>query len=174
MIDKKKIKKTNNYLINENINFPNVLLIKENKNKLITIEEALKEANNNNQDLICISPNSFPPVCKLINSKKFFFELKKKELKKKKECKEISISYNIEDNDLNFKISKAIKWLKNDNVVKFNLKMIGKEKKYFEKTYKKCEEIINNLRIISKKIELKNNNIKRHINSFYFYLYQKK
>jgi len=74
-------------------------------------------------DLVEISPNSDPPVCKVIDYKKFLYELKKKqkEIKAKAakvEVKEIRFGPNTDDHDFNFKKNHAIKFLKEGSKVK--------------------------------------------------------
>src|SRR3954471_18093227 len=96
------------HLLNENIPFSRVLLVKEDKEKiLLTRHEALSEAQKANLDLFCVAPDATPPVCKLIDYQKYLFELSKKKTKKKETSKEISVSFNIEENDLKVKLKRA-------------------------------------------------------------------
>lgn len=93
-------------LLNENIPFRWILLIGEDgqEKKEITRQEALNLAKEVGLDLWCVSPSANPPVCKLVN----YYQLsKQKKVKKQKINKEISISYNIEESDLErIKLSK--------------------------------------------------------------------
>ena len=73
-----------NNLINENITFPIVFLIDQNgKNlRIISTKEAYEKAVECGLDLVCISPDSNPPIYKILNYGKYRFEMQKK-IKKK-------------------------------------------------------------------------------------------
>lgn len=91
--------------------------------EVMSIDKALKKANEAELDLVEISPNAKPPVCKIIDYKKFLFEQKKKqkELKAKQAkvtIKEIRFGPNTEDHDFNFKLKHAIGFLKDGDKVK--------------------------------------------------------
>jgi len=163
------------HLLNENIPFSRVLLVSDNEKKIVTKKEALEEAKKINLDLFCVAPEAAPPVCKLIDYKKYLFELSKKNKNKKKETnKEISFSFNIEENDLKVKLRKAEEWIESGSMVKFSLVMTGKEKTHPEIAYDKCQKIIADLQKKSPKIQLKDNIRKNLGSSFYFFLYKKK
>jgi len=103
----KKIEFDSRFL-NENIPFSRVLLVNEEYKETVTIQEALNRARKVDLDLLCVSPQSNPPVCKLINYQKHLFELSKnKKTKKENTNKEMSFSFNIEDNDLKNKLEKV-------------------------------------------------------------------
>ncbi len=83
----------------------------------------MKKANAADLDLVEISPNAKPPVCKIIDYKKFLFEQKKrqKELKSKQTkvvIKEIRMGPNTEEHDFNFKLNHAKSFLKDGAKVK--------------------------------------------------------
>jgi translation initiation factor IF-3 len=87
------------------------------------IRAALKKAAESELDLVEISPNAVPPVCKIIDYKKFLFEQKKrqKELKSKQTkvvIKEIRMGPNTEDHDFNFKLKHAKSFLEDGAKVK--------------------------------------------------------
>ncbi|MFT4602383.1 MAG: translation initiation factor IF-3 [Arenicella sp.] len=87
------------------------------------IRAAIKKAAEADLDLVEISPNAVPPVCKIIDYKKFLFEQKKrqKELKSKQTkviIKEIRMGPNTEDHDFNFKLNHAKSFLKEGAKVK--------------------------------------------------------
>ncbi len=89
----------------------------------MSIDKAIKKANDADLDLVEISPNAKPPVCKIIDYKKFLFEQKKKqkELKSKQSkvtIKEIRFGPNTEEHDFNFKLKHAIDFLKQGAKVK--------------------------------------------------------
>ena len=80
-------------------------------------KEAQAMANSKNLDLVQISPNANPPVCKIMDYGKFRYEQarKEKEAKKKQKTivvKEVRLRPGIEQNDLNTKANNAIKFLK--------------------------------------------------------------
>jgi len=98
-------------------------LVSEDGAEVMSLEKALKKANDADLDLVEISPNAKPPVCKIIDYKKFLFEQKKKqkELKSKQTkvtIKEIRFGPNTEDHDFNFKLKHAIDFLKQGAKVK--------------------------------------------------------
>ena len=97
------------------------------------IKDALKLAREAELDLVKIAPNAKPPVCKIIDYGKFRYEQARmeKEAKKKQkvvELKEIRMTPNIEENDLNTKINAARKFLEKGNRVKVTLRFRGREK----------------------------------------------
>lgn len=86
-------------------------------------DDAIALANRLDLDLVEISPNASPPVCKIIDYQKFLYE-EKKRLKKikantvKVEVKEIRFTPNTDDHDYNFKLKHALKFLEQGNKVK--------------------------------------------------------
>ncbi len=83
-------------------------------------------------DLVKISPNAVPPVCKIMDYSKFCFDQKKREKEAKKnqrvvEIKEIRMSPSIDTNDLNTKIKSATKFLSDGNRVKVSVRFRGRE-----------------------------------------------
>ena len=87
-----------------------------------------------------IAPTAKPPVCKIIDYGKYRYELaqKEKEAKRKQktiEIKEVRLSPNIEENDLNTKVNNARKFLSKGNKVKVTLRFRGREMAHM---YKSC------------------------------------
>lgn len=83
-------------------------------------------------DLVKISPNANPPVCKIIDFGKYRYELMKKEKEAKKnqkqaELKEIRMTPNIEENDLNTKVSAGRKFLEKGHKLKVTIRFRGRE-----------------------------------------------
>ena len=83
-------------------------------------------------DLVKISPNAVPPVCKIMDYSKFCYDQKKREKDAKKnqkvvEIKEIRMSPSIDTNDLNTKIKSAQKFLLDGNRVKVSVRFRGRE-----------------------------------------------
>lgn len=95
-------------------------------------KEAQAMATSKNLDLVQISPNANPPVCKIMDYGKFRYEQarKDKEAKKKQKTivvKEVRLRPGIEQNDLNTKANNAIKFLKKGDKVKVELRFRGRE-----------------------------------------------
>ena len=93
------------------------------ESKIISIKEALHKAFQMNLDVVEISPNAEPPVCKLIDYKKFIYDQKKKQKSIKAKTvkvvvKELRFGPNTGEHDLNFKLKHAIKFLKDGFKVK--------------------------------------------------------
>lgn len=91
--------------------------------KIVSLDEALKIANSFELDLVEISPNTEPPVCKLIDYKKFIYDQKKKQkaIKSKAQkvvIKELRFGPNTGDHDFDFKLKHAIKFLQEGAKVK--------------------------------------------------------
>ncbi|CEQ28663.1 translation initiation factor IF-3 [Paraclostridium sordellii] len=89
-------------------------------------------ANNKNLDLVKISPNANPPVCKIMDYGKYKYEQARKEKESKKKqkivtVKEVRLRPGIEQNDLNTKANNAIKFLKKGDKVKVELRFRGRE-----------------------------------------------
>ena len=121
-------------MINEQIRDREVRLIGEDGEQLgiMSSREAMKLAAEANLDLVKIAPTAKPPVCKIIDYGKYRYELarKEKEAKKKQkviEIKEVRLSPNIDENDLNTKMNNARKFLEKGNKVKVTLRFRGRE-----------------------------------------------
>ncbi|RUA31998.1 MAG: translation initiation factor IF-3 [Bacteroidetes bacterium] len=102
------------------------------------INEALKMADEQDLDLVEISPNATPPVCKIIDYKKFLYEQKKKkkEIKAKSAkvvVKDIRLGPNIDDHDFNFKLKHARKFLEDGAKVKVDVFFRGRSIIYKDK-----------------------------------------
>ena len=99
---------------------------------VVKLEEAIELANNANLDLVEISPNGNPPVCKILDFGKYRFERqKKKKLNKKKQhivhLKEIRIRPNTGDHDLITKLNKGQKFLLKGDKLKITVMFRGRE-----------------------------------------------
>ena len=121
--------RTIDYLINEQIRDKEVRVIGAEGNQLgvMTAKEAQHLADEAGLDLVRVSPNAQPPVCRIIDYSKFRYEQTRKEKAAKKkqnivEIKEVRLSPNIEENDLNTKISQARKFLTKGTRVKVTLR----------------------------------------------------
>lgn len=95
-------------------------------------KEALRMAREEELDLVLIAPNANPPVCKIIDYGKYRYEMarKEKEARKKQkviEIKEVRLSPNIDENDVNTKAKAARKFLEKGDKVKVSLRFRGRE-----------------------------------------------
>lgn len=110
--------------INERIRVPKIRLVGEGREpEVMATEDALKIAQEEDLDLVEISPKADPPVCKVMDYKKFLYNQKKKEkeLKAKQSkvvIKEIRFGPNTDDHDFNFKLEHAKKFLSDGSKVK--------------------------------------------------------
>ena len=120
--------------INRQIRAKEVQLIAETGEKLgvVALNVAIEKAEEKNLDLVLVSPNANPPVCKIMNYGKYKFEQAKKEKEAKKkqkvlEIKEIRVTPNIEEHDFGFKCKNARKFLQDGNKVKITVRFRGRE-----------------------------------------------
>ena len=128
-------------MINEQIRDKEVRLIGEDGEQLgiMSAKDAFKLARDAELDLVKIAPTAKPPVCKIIDYGKYKYVMlrKEKEAKKKQksiEVKEIRLSPNIDDNDLNTKVNNARKFLEKGNKVKVTLRFRGREMAHMTQT----------------------------------------
>ena len=119
---------------NERIRAPEVQVISSDGKNLgtLAIKEAIEIAKKENLDLIEISPNANPPVCKIIDIGKYKYDLQKKANKAKKKqkimnLKEIKLRPVTEIHDYSFKIKNAQKFLQKGDKVKFTVRFKGRE-----------------------------------------------
>lgn len=120
--------------VNEQIRLPKIRLIDENGEMVgvVSIQEALRRADEAGLDLVEVSPNADPPVCKILNYGKYKYEQQKKaaEARKKQkviEVKEIKIRPSIEDHDYEVKLRAAKRFLEDEDKVKVTLRLRGRE-----------------------------------------------
>ena len=120
--------------LNEEIQDKEVRLIGEDGSQLgiVSAQQANEMAEEQGLDLVKISPNAVPPVCKIMDYSKFCFDQKKREKEAKKnqkvvEIKEIRMSPSIDTNDFNTKAKNAQKFLKEGNRVKVSVRFRGRE-----------------------------------------------
>lgn len=113
------------YAINEKIRARQVRLVGENIENpgVFPLSDALKLADEQELDLVEISPNADPPVCKIVDFQKFLYQQKKKQKEIKAKTtkvvvKEIRFGPNTDDHDYNFKLKHAIGFLEDSSKVK--------------------------------------------------------
>ena len=119
----KQDKKGNQYRINEQIRVREVRIVGENGSTVVPTRQALDMARDEGVDLVEISPNANPPVCRLIDYSKFLYQQKKraKEMKQKQvkqEVKEIRFGPQTDEHDYNFKLKHAKEFLEEGNKVR--------------------------------------------------------
>src|SRR6478672_5748567 len=125
--------------INHFIRVPQVRLVGDNiKVGVYPTNEAIKLAQEQGLDLVEISPNADPPVCKVVDYSKFKYEQKKKqkEIKAKTQkvvIKEIRFGPNTEEHDFNFKLKHAENFLKEGSKVKATVTFFGRSIVYKER-----------------------------------------
>lgn len=117
---------------------------------VVTLSQALKEAEKSGLDLVEISPNSSPPVCKILDFGKYKYEIQKKKIESKKkqkviEVKEVQMRPLIDNNDFEIKCRAAKRFLEEGNKVKFAIKFRGREVSNQDLGFQIIEKIKNNL-----------------------------
>lgn len=114
------------------------------------MQEALRIARDADLDLVEVSPNSDPPVCRVLNYGKFLYEKSKKEREAKKaqtkiEVKEIRLRPKTTDHHRSFKVRDARRWLSEGMKVKVRIRFRGREITYPDIARKELQEIADEL-----------------------------
>ena len=142
---------------NERIRTPQVQVIgSDGKNLgILATQEAINIARQEGLDLIEISPNANPPVCRIIDIGKHKYDLQKKANKAKKKqkiinLKEIKLRPVTETHDYNFKIKNAKKFLAKGDKVKFTVQFKGREMQHTNLGYNLMNRIINDTLTLGK------------------------
>ena len=142
--------------INEQIRADKVQLIDENNQKIgiVDLDKALEIAYDKKLDLVLVSMNSNPKVCKIMDYGKYKFEQTKKEKEARKkskgiETKEIRITPNIDKHDFDFKCKNAEKFLKEGNKVKITVRFRGREMNYVKLGENVLDDFITSLADVS-------------------------
>jgi len=120
--------------VNERIRVPQVRLVDENGKMvgIVSTRQALEMARDRGYDLVEVSPNASPPVCRIMDYGKYKYEQNKKAKRARKKqhtmhVKEIKMRPKIEAHDYAFKINHARKFLEHNDKVKFHLIFRGRE-----------------------------------------------
>ena len=164
-----KLINTNDIQVNEQIRDPEVRVIGEEGEQLgiMSSKEAYFKAKDAGLDLVKISANSTPPVCKIIDFGKYRYELARKEKEKKKnqkvvETKEIRMSPSIDTNDLNTKMNAGRKFLEKGNKLKVTIRFRGREMARTDSAKHLLTDFYENLKeisVIDKEIKLEGRNM---------------
>lgn len=122
---------------------------------VVSIDDAIRAAERAGLDLVEISPNASPPVCKILDFGKYKYELQKKaqEAKKKQvivQIKELKIRPMIDEHDLLVKLKAARKFITAGDKVKFTLRFRGREMAHMELGMKVLHRIREELTDIAK------------------------
>jgi translation initiation factor IF-3 len=127
-------KKNNGELVNNQIRFAQVLVIDQTGKQLGVMNsyQANQLAEQQGLDLLCVAPGAKPPVCKILDYGKYRFEQQKKAKEAKKnqhviEIKEIQISPQIGEHDLQVKVKAAIGFFEEGDKVKLVLRFKGRQ-----------------------------------------------
>ncbi|MDU4892046.1 MAG: translation initiation factor IF-3 [Clostridium sp.] len=130
----KVISKNKDFMMNEDIRDKEIRVIDSNGEALgvIPTKEALEIAHKKELDLVVMSPNAKPMVCKIMDFGKFVYEQQKKEKEAKKKqkvvtVKEIRLSATIEEHDIEIKANNARKFLLDEDKVKVTVRFRGRE-----------------------------------------------
>ena len=143
--------------INDRIRVPQVRLVDEAGEMLgvMSTRDALEKAMERGYDLVMVSPNANPPVCRIMDYGKYKYEQSKKARKAKKKqhvvhVKEVKMRPGIEQHDYEFKMNHARRFLEHNDKVKFSLIFRGREvthldigQRVMERVAKDLEEIAN-------------------------------
>lgn len=140
------------YRINQYIQAAEVRVIGEDGKQIgvMPVFNAIQEARKLGVDLVEVAPNAKPPVCKLIDFKKFIYQEAKKEKESKKgqkggQLKEIRLSPFIAENDLLNRLNRAKEFLTQGNKVKLVVRFSGRQLGHKEFGQKVIDKALNNL-----------------------------
>lgn len=148
--------KSDGIRINEEIRCREIRVIGED-GELIGVmppRQAMEIAIENNLDLVEVSPNAEPPVCKIMNYGKFKYEKTKKDKENKKKqkvvvIKELRIKPHIDEHDMNTKVSQIGKFLEKEYKVKVSLKLSGRERLHVDSSIKVLDQLASKFEEIS-------------------------
>lgn len=143
------IKPSNRLNINEEIRAKEVRLVKEDGEQLgvVDLKTALKTASDANLDLVEIVPDAKPPVCKVMDYKRYLYDQKQKAKEAKKnqkqtQVKEIKLRPGTEEADYQVKLRKIMEFLEDKDKVKVSIRFRGREMSHQEIGKAQLERII--------------------------------
>jgi len=144
------------FRVNEAIRVPEVRLIGPNGENvgIVSFRQAIQIARDAELDLVEVSPNATPPVCRVLDFGKFLYEREKKEREAKKaqtkiEVKEIRLRPKTNEHHRGFKVDDARRWLIQGHKVRVTIKFRGREMDYPEIALEDLREIAQSLADIS-------------------------
>jgi len=123
------IKPKKEHKTNDEVRVPELRLTGEGfQSYICTIEEALSKSEEMGLDLVLMNETSKPPICKIMNYEKFIYERNKAKKKQKTlDVKEIRLTPNTGDNDLEYRTKHIIEFLEKGHKVKIVIKFRGRE-----------------------------------------------
>jgi translation initiation factor IF-3 len=153
--------------LNEGIREKEIRLVDDEGSRVISTKEALEMARVKDLDLVMVSPNAVPPVCRIMDYNKFLYEQSKKLKENKKNqkivnLKEVRLSPTIEEHDIEVKANNARKFLSNEDKVKVTIRFRGRQNNNTDVGYKVLEEFVNKvgeIAVIEKPAKLEGNNM---------------
>ena len=155
--------------INSSIRDPEVRVIGSNGEQLgiMSSREANQLAEEQDLDLVKISPNANPPVCKIMDYGKYVFDKAKREKEQRKnqkivELKEVQLSMTIEQHDIEIKAKHATKFLLNGDKVKVSIRMNGRQQAYSDRgveTENAFAKSLEDISVIEKPAKVEGRNI---------------
>lgn len=148
--------KADKYLINNDIQAKEVRVIGSDGEKIgvLPLREAIEKAEDQGLDLVAVSPDSDPPVCRMLDYGKLKYKEQKKasEVRKKtatNKVKEIRLRYNTEEHDLQTKIKSATKFIADGDRVRFQMRFRGREEVYKDLGVQIFDQVVEQLEEIS-------------------------
>ncbi len=139
---------------NEQIRISPVRLIDQDKNMIgvVSTDEALRMARDAGMDLVEMSPNERPPVCKIMDYGKHKYDLSKKQKQKHHEqkIKEVRVRPKTDEHDLEIKLKKARQFLEHGDRVQITMLFRGRERFRQDLAREQFDEIVKELADISK------------------------
>ena len=155
--------------INSSIRDPEVRVIGSNGEQLgiMSSREANQLAEEQDLDLVKISPNANPPVCKIMDYGKYVFDKAKREKEQRKnqkivELKEVQLSMTIEQHDIEIKAKHAPKFLLNGDKVNVSIRMNGRQQAYSDRgveTENAFAKSLEDISVIEKPAKVEGRNI---------------
>ena len=142
--------------VNEQIRIPNVKVVDQNGQMLgiLATFEAIRIASEAGLDLVEVSPNDRPPVCRIMDHGKYKYEQKKRQNQNAKhshiQVKEIRLRPKTGDHDIAFKMKQARTFLEHRDKVRVNVLFRGRENAHHERGREMLLQIIENLKDIAK------------------------
>jgi len=135
-------------LVNHQIRSPQVLLIdNENNNRgLIDTRDALRVAKDAGLDLVVVSQSKDAPVAKILDYGKHQYQQKKRQKQSAKTTvKEVKLRPNVDDSDYGIRIERATQWLSKGNLVKFQVRLRGREHQHRDRATQLLERVVEDL-----------------------------
>lgn len=134
---------------------------------IVSLREAFAIADERQLDLVKISPNAVPPVCKIMDYGKYRYDQIKKEKEARKnqkivELKEIWLSMTIDDGDMQTKAKNAAKFIADGNKVKASLRMKGRQTAYAKSAVEvvtRFAEMLKDVAVVEKKPLVEGRNV---------------